>query len=583
VTRGGRGGPATAAIDVGGTKVAVGVVAADGTVLAREDLATAGLLAVGDPAAAFGRVLDRLAVLVADAAGGDVAAVGIGATGRHDVRSGRLGSIAAFLPGWDGLPVVGPTAERFGRPVALANDADAVALAEHRSGRSAGASPLVYLTLSTGVGVGTVIDGRLLRGSGGAHPEAGHQVVVADADVAAAAAAAAAPCACGAIGCWESRAGGRAIAAAWRRAGGTAAADGLDAGVAEVVAAADRGNPDAAAILARAFAATAHGLADLAAVLAPAVVLVGGGQAVLLPRMLPVITDRLALLRLVPAPEVLPATFGRDAGLVGAAAVGLAAAEAGIGVGVAPVTTTGAARMLPAPEGVAATLARILPGLRGGLIVSCQALPDEPLHGSHHMAAMARAAVAGGASAIRANGADDVAAIRAAIDVPLIGLEKDDTGAHPVRITPTVAHAVRVAAAGADVIALDATADAGSEAELRALIAAVHAATGRPVLADVSTVAEARAAVHAGADLVATTLSGYTERSPRTEGPDLDLLAACAAAVDVPVIAEGRYRTGADAVAARARGAWAVVVGGAITRPLEITARIVAAREGGDA
>jgi putative N-acetylmannosamine-6-phosphate epimerase len=319
--------------------------------------------------------------------------------------------------------------------------------------------------------------------------------------------------------------------------------------------------------LRRAFAATAAGLAGLATALAPAVVLVGGGQAALLPRMRPVVDARLAALRLVPRPALLPATFGRDAGLVGAAAVGAVAVTAGA---TAPVA-------LPAAEGPGATLARVLPRLRGGLVVSCQALADEALHGPHHMAAMARAAVAGGAVAIRANGPADVAAIRAAVDVPVIGLEKDDSGRHPVRITPTVAHAVRVAAAGADVIALDATADAGSEEHLRRLIADVRAATGRPVLADVSTVDEARAAVRAGADLVATTLSGYTDRSPASDGPDLELVAACAAAVDVPVVAEGRYRTGQEVAAAVARGAWAVVVGGAVTRPAEIAARLVAA------
>lgn len=559
----------TAGIDVGGTKVAVGVVASDGTVLAREDVATAELLAAGDAGAGFDRVLDLVERVVART-GVAVGAVGIGATGRHAAGTGRLGSVAAFLPGWDGLPVVAATAERFGVPVALENDADAAALAEHRYGPHAGTSPLVYLTLSTGVGVGTVVGGRLLRGRDGAHPEAGHLVVAAGEGAPAGDGPATAACVCGAHGCWESLAGGRAMVAAWRGVGAAddpGRAGAADAGVPDLVAAADDGDPVATAVLRRAFAATAAGLAGLATALAPAVVLVGGGQAALLPRMRPVVDAGLAALRLVPGPVLLPATFGRDAGLVGAAAVGAVVGDA---AGAAPVA-------LPATEGPGATLARVLPRLRGGLIVSCQALPDEALHGPHHMAAMARAAVAGGAVAIRANGPADVAAIRAAVDVPVIGLEKDDSGRHPVRITPTVAHAVRVAAAGADVIALDATADAGSEQHLRRLIADVHAATGRPVLADVSTVDEARAAVRAGADLVATTLSGYTDRSPASDGPDLELVAACAAAVDVPVVAEGRYRTGQEVAAAVAGGAWAVVVGGAVTRPAEIAARLVAA------
>lgn len=562
-----------AAIDIGGTKVAVGVVAPDGRVLGREDLATADLLADGDGPSGLARILDVLAGVV-DRVGTAVAAVGIGATGRHDVGSGRLGTVAAFLPGWDGLPVAAAAAERFAVPAALENDADAAALAEHRHGRRAGASPLVYLTISTGVGVGTVVDGRLARGRAGAHPEAGH-LVVGHGDPEGAG------CACGAAGCWESLAGGRAAVAAWRRAAGRADdGPGPGPGVVDLVAAADAGDPAATAVLDRALAATVDGIAGLATVLAPEVVLVGGGQAALLPRLLPGLTARLARLRLVPAPDVVPASFGADTGLVGAAAVGAAVLDPPGTGGSAPVDGGLTRVPLPAAEGVEGTLARVLPRLRGGLVVSCQALADEPLHGAHHMVAMARSAVAGGAVAVRANGAADIAAIRAAVDVPIIGLEKDDSGRHPVRITPTVAHAVRVAAAGADVVALDATVDAGSEADLARLIAAVHAATGRPVLADVSSVAEARAAVHAGADLVATTLSGYTDRSPALDGPDIELVAAVRAAVDVPVLAEGRYRTGAEVAAARARGALAVVVGGAVTRPREITARLVAALGG---
>lgn len=559
--------PTVAAIDIGGTKVAVGVVAADSTVLAREDLSTAALLADGDPTDGLARVLDRLAAVVAGT-GAAVQAVGIGATGRHAVGSGRLGSIGAFLPGWDGLPVVAAAEERFGVPAALENDADASALAEHRHGQRAGASPLVHLTLSTGVGVGTVIDGRLLRGRDGMHPEAGHMAVGGDlpSDVPGVTGEA---CTCGQPSCWESLAGGRAIVAAWRRDAGLVATAGV-AGVPEVVAATDAGDAVAAAVLERAIAATAQGIANLASVFAPSVILIGGGQATLLPRMLPTIATSLSRLRLVLPPEVVAASFGRDTGLIGAAAVGVDAVTRGA-VGGAPGAVS-----LPAAEGVAGTLARVLPLLRGGLVVSCQALPGEALHGAHHMAAMARAAIAGGAVAIRANGPEDIAAIRAAVDVPIVGLEKDDTGAHPVRITPTVAHALRIAAAGADVIALDATSDAGSEEHLRRLIADVHAATGRPVLADVSTVDEALAAVRAGADLVATTLSGYTDRSPATDGPDLVLVAACAAALGVPVLAEGRYRTGPEVAAARRRGAWAVVVGGSVTRPTEIAARLVA-------
>lgn len=226
---------------------------------------------------------------------------------------------------------------------------------------------------------------------------------------------------------------------------------------------------------------------------------------------------------------------------------------------------------------IAERVAALRAALAGGLVVSCQALPDEPLHGADHMAAMARAAVAGGAVGIRANGPVDVAAIRAVVAVPIIGLEKDDGGGHPVRITPTIAHAERVARAGADAVALDATADARPDGGMVVHLARVHDTTGRPIVADVSTLDEALAAEAAGADLVATTLSGYTARSPRLAGPDLALVERCTARLAVPVIAEGRYRDGADVRAALDAGALCVVVGGAITRPADITRTIIGA------
>ena len=216
----------------------------------------------------------------------------------------------------------------------------------------------------------------------------------------------------------------------------------------------------------------------------------------------------------------------------------------------------------------------LLSGMRGGLIVSCQALPDEPLHGAAIMARMALAALQGGAAGIRANGPADIAAIKASVALPLIGLYKD--GAEGVYITPTLDHARAVAAAGADIVALDATGRPRPDGRtLTQVIAAIHDELGKPVLADVSTFDEGLAAVAAGADLVATTLSGYTPYSPQQPGPDLDLLADLVARLPVPVIAEGRIHTPDQARAALTAGAFAVVVGGAITRPQWITAQFV--------
>ncbi len=222
------------------------------------------------------------------------------------------------------------------------------------------------------------------------------------------------------------------------------------------------------------------------------------------------------------------------------------------------------------------TFSPLFDRFRGGLIVSCQALEDEPLHGAQIMAAMARAALQGGAIGIRANSPPDIAAIRAAVDLPIIGLFKENMPGCPVFITPTLRHAVEVAEAGADLIALDATLRPHpgglSAAEL---IRQVKAATGKPVLADIATCADGLAAWQAGADAVSTTLSGYTPDSPRQEEPDFDLLARLAAKLPIPVIAEGRIATPDQAVRALELGAFAVVVGSAITRPQLITRQFV--------
>ena len=218
------------------------------------------------------------------------------------------------------------------------------------------------------------------------------------------------------------------------------------------------------------------------------------------------------------------------------------------------------------------TLPPIFARFQGGLIVSCQALEDEPLHGAHIMAAMARAALQGGAAGIRANSPPDIAAIRAAVDLPIIGLYKEFLPGCAVFITPTLRHAVAVSDSGADIIALDATLRPHpGNLDAAALIRQVKEATGKPVLADVAGYADGIAAWQAGADAVSTTLSGYTPDSPQQEEPDFDLLARLAADLPIPVIAEGRISTPDQAARALDLGAFAVVVGSAITRPQWIT------------
>src|SRR5690606_21796370 len=172
-------------------------------------------------------------------------------------------------------------------------------------------------------------------------------------------------------------------------------------------------------------------------------------------------------------------------------------------------------------------VAALVRQVQGQLIVSCQALAHEPLHGAEMMARMAMAAVQCGAAAIRANRAEDIAAIRPRVTLPIIGLFKDDIPGFPVYITPTLRHALAVAEAGADVIAIDATARPRPEpGSLADFIGRIHMQTGLPVLADIATVEEGIAAVEAGADLVSTTMSGYTADSPAQREPDIKLVAA---------------------------------------------------------
>jgi N-acylglucosamine-6-phosphate 2-epimerase len=209
------------------------------------------------------------------------------------------------------------------------------------------------------------------------------------------------------------------------------------------------------------------------------------------------------------------------------------------------------------------------------LIVSCQALPEEALFGSDIMAKMALAASQGGAKAIRANTPQDVKAIKVKVNLPVIGLYKEVLPDYPVIITPTLKHALAIAVAGADVIAIDATDRPHPEGDLARFIEEIHAQTGCLVMADISTLSEGLAAEKAGADMVSTTLSGYTSYSLQQKEPDLELVKALAAKLSIALVGEGRYHTPEQVKQALDFGATAVVVGGAITRPKEITLRYV--------
>ncbi len=214
---------------------------------------------------------------------------------------------------------------------------------------------------------------------------------------------------------------------------------------------------------------------------------------------------------------------------------------------------------------------------KSGLVVSCQALPGNPLRDTDTLARMAHAAALGGACAIRANGAADIAAIRARTDLPLIGLDKRDVAPGRRVITPTFDAARAVIAAGATVVAAEMTASsAGLRDEAADLIARIHDELGAAVMADIATFEEGVAAARLGADLVSTTMSGYAGGPPMAEigayTPDFPLLERLAAArLGVPVVAEGRFWTLDDVRKAFALGAYAVVIGKAITNPMAAT------------
>ena len=193
---------------------------------------------------------------------------------------------------------------------------------------------------------------------------------------------------------------------------------------------------------------------------------------------------------------------------------------------------------------------------------------------------VAQACVAeiGGAAAIRCQGLSDISAIKGRVDVPVIGLWKE--GHEGVYITPSLRHARACVMAGSDIVALDATGRPRLDGLSFAETVAALREDGTLVMADCGSFEDAQRAVDAGVDIVSTTLAGYTDRV-KTDGPDLELLREVVAAFpDVPVICEGRVHTPEQAAAAIEAGAFAVIVGTAITHPTSITTWFKAAVEG---
>lgn len=222
--------------------------------------------------------------------------------------------------------------------------------------------------------------------------------------------------------------------------------------------------------------------------------------------------------------------------------------------------------------------------IRGQVIVSCQALPGEPLYVEEKsiMYLMARAAKEAGAPAIRTSSIRDVIAIKEETGLPVIGLVKVNYPGFDSYITPTMKEVDDLAAAGSDVIALDCTLrKRGDGKTVNQFIREVRESYPDAVLmADISNYEEGVNAWKMGVDLVGTTMSGYTDASPKKEEPDYELVSRLADSLDIPVIGEGKIHYPDQAVRMLDAGAYAVVVGGAITRPLEIASRFIKAVSG---
>ena len=227
------------------------------------------------------------------------------------------------------------------------------------------------------------------------------------------------------------------------------------------------------------------------------------------------------------------------------------------------------------------TKQEIFDSIKGKVIVSCQAVPGEPLYVEEKsiMYLMARAAKRAGTPMIRTSSIRDVVAIKEETGLPVIGLIKINYPGFESFITPTMKEVDELAEVGSDIIALDCTdmkrGDGKSIEEFMTEVRKKYP----DQMADISTYEEGVRAWKLGMDLVGTTMSGYTPYSVKLNGPDYELVKRLSETVDIPVIGEGRVHSPEDAVKMLEAGAFAVVVGGAITRPMEIATRFIKAVE----
>ena len=221
--------------------------------------------------------------------------------------------------------------------------------------------------------------------------------------------------------------------------------------------------------------------------------------------------------------------------------------------------------------------------IKGGLIVSCQALETEPLYTKEGgvMPLMAKAAAMSGAVGIRANTVRDITQIKQVVDLPVIGIIKKDYPGTPMYITVTMKEVDELVACGVDILAVQGTSalrpDGSTASQFIEAIKAKY--PEQLVMADCATIEEGIACANAGADFVGTTMRGYTPETQGCDDIDFDFIHELSEKCPAKIIAEGHIHYPEQAKKALEAGAFALVVGGAITRPAEITARFVAAIE----
>lgn len=296
-------------IDIGGTNISVGIVTKNGKLLGHTEFPTVAEQGFEN---AVNKIVGHITKLIQHTEC-VLLGIGIGCTGRHNRAEGSLGNVEAFLPGWQGKNITSTFHDKFNVPVTLENDADAAAIGEHIWGTGKGTSRFILVTVGTGIGVGLIIDGQIYRGTEGAHPEIGHHIVDATEGT---------ECWCGSQGCWEGLASSGAMTDWWHKHCCRNVQDVQPMDASQICRAANMGDKCAIEAVNRQGFYLGLGISNLMTLFAPDMIVLGGG----LMRSVNLFMDNIQKAieincMLVPHHniKVLPARFGTEAVLVGAA------------------------------------------------------------------------------------------------------------------------------------------------------------------------------------------------------------------------------------------------------------------------